>query len=40
MYETLNSQGDRTDVDFVLLGCPHASVNRSAGPPRRWKAAG
>src|SRR5438093_1236922 len=28
VYETLNSQGDRADVDFVLLGCPHASVDQ------------
>ena len=28
VYETLNSQGTRTDVDFVLLGCPHASVDQ------------
>ncbi len=26
VYEALNSQGTSTDVDFVLLGCPHASV--------------
>lgn len=30
MYETLNSQGSRTDVDFVLLGCPHASLDQVA----------
>ena len=28
VYETLNSQGTRTDVDFALLGCPHASVDQ------------
>ncbi len=28
VYETLNSQGTRPDVDFVLLGCPHASVDQ------------
>ncbi|QPP09697.1 DUF521 domain-containing protein [Streptomyces bathyalis] len=28
VYEDLNSQGDRTDVDFVLLGCPHASLDQ------------
>ncbi len=28
VYETLNSQGTSTDVDFVLLGCPHASVEQ------------
>ncbi|WP_037568724.1 aconitase X [Phaeacidiphilus oryzae] len=27
-YETLNDQGRSTDVDFVLLGCPHASVDQ------------
>ncbi|MDY0829962.1 aconitase X catalytic domain-containing protein [Microbacterium sp. BG28] len=25
-YETLNAQGESTEVDFVLLGCPHASL--------------
>jgi hypothetical protein len=28
MYETLNEIGTSTDVDFVLLGCPHASVDQ------------
>ncbi len=28
VYEDLNSQGDCTDVDFVLLGCPHASLDQ------------
>jgi predicted aconitase len=28
VYEDLNSQGTSTDVDFVLLGCPHASVDQ------------
>ncbi len=28
VYETLNEIGDSTDVDFVLLGCPHASVDQ------------
>lgn len=28
VYESLNSQGDSTDVDFVLLGCPHASIDQ------------
>jgi predicted aconitase len=28
VYEDLNSQGSSTDVDFVLLGCPHASVDQ------------
>jgi predicted aconitase len=33
VYETLNSQGTSTDVDFVLLGCPHASIEQI------WRAA-
>ncbi|TNC23338.1 aconitase X [Amycolatopsis alkalitolerans] len=33
MYEILNSQGESTDVDFVLLGCPHASIDQI------WRAA-
>lgn len=28
VYETLNNQGTSTDVDFVLLGCPHASLDQ------------
>ncbi|GAA1674616.1 hypothetical protein GCM10010977_27880 [Citricoccus zhacaiensis] len=28
MYELLNNQGDTEDVDFVLLGCPHASLDQ------------
>ncbi|HEY1822496.1 MAG TPA: aconitase X catalytic domain-containing protein [Trebonia sp.] len=28
MYETLNEIGTSTDVDFILLGCPHASVEQ------------
>src|SRR3984885_5361529 len=28
MYETLNEIGSCSDVDFVLLGCPHASVDQ------------
>lgn len=28
IYEDLNSQGDCDDVDFVLLGCPHASLDQ------------
>jgi len=28
MYETLNEIGSSTDVDFILLGCPHASVDQ------------
>ena len=30
MYETLNAQGTSTDVDFILLGCPHASLDQLA----------
>ncbi len=30
VYETLNGQGESTDVDFVLLGCPHASLDQLA----------
>lgn len=33
-YETLNSQGTDTDVDFVLLGCPHASLDQIARAAR------
>jgi predicted aconitase len=29
VYAALNSQGTSTDVDFVLLGCPHASVEQA-----------
>ncbi|MGH3245083.1 MAG: aconitase X, partial [Trebonia sp.] len=28
VYQTLNEIGTSTDVDFVLLGCPHASVEQ------------
>ncbi len=28
VYQTLNEIGDTADVDFVLLGCPHASVDQ------------
>ncbi|MBV9383264.1 MAG: aconitase X catalytic domain-containing protein [Streptosporangiaceae bacterium] len=28
VYDTLNSQGTSAGVDFVLLGCPHASVDQ------------
>jgi hypothetical protein len=28
MYATLNEIGSSADVDFVLLGCPHASVDQ------------
>lgn len=34
MYETLNSQGKSTDVDFILLGCPHASLDQVARAAR------
>src|SRR5690606_11765822 len=34
VYETLNDQGDSTDVDFVLLGCPHASLDQIARAAR------
>lgn len=27
-YEALNSQGTSEDVDFILLGCPHASLTQ------------
>lgn len=27
-YETLNNQGNSDDVDFILLGCPHASLEQ------------
>jgi predicted aconitase len=30
VYETLNAQGSSTDVDFILLGCPHASLDQLA----------
>jgi predicted aconitase len=30
VYETLNAQGTSTDVDFILLGCPHASLDQMA----------
>lgn len=29
-YETLNDQGASEDVDFILLGCPHASLDQAA----------
>jgi predicted aconitase len=28
VYDALNAQGTSPDVDFVLLGCPHASVDQ------------
>jgi predicted aconitase len=30
VYDTLNAQGTSTDVDFILLGCPHASLDQLA----------
>lgn len=33
-YEKLNSQGECVDVDFVLLGCPHASLEQIARTAR------
>ncbi len=29
-YETLNAVGESRDVDFVMLGCPHASLDQIA----------
>jgi predicted aconitase len=29
-YETLNAVGSSRDVDFVMLGCPHASIDQIA----------
>jgi hypothetical protein len=34
VYATLNAQGTSPDVDFVLLGCPHASVQQVAQAAR------
>lgn len=34
IYETLNNQGDSPDVDFILLGCPHASLDQVARAAR------
>ena len=28
VYERLNSNGSRSDVDFVMLGCPHYSIEQ------------
>jgi predicted aconitase len=28
IYESLNSNGTSTDVQFVMLGCPHASIEQ------------
>jgi predicted aconitase len=30
VYETLNSNGRSADVDFVMLGCPHAALEQIA----------
>lgn len=30
VYDILNAQGSSTDVDFILLGCPHASLDQLA----------
>ena len=35
MYETLNNQGESTDVDFIVLGCPHASLDQLERIARR-----
>jgi predicted aconitase len=35
VYETLNDQGESTDVDFILLGCPHASLDQLERVARR-----
>ncbi|NEE01063.1 aconitase X [Phytoactinopolyspora halotolerans] len=37
VYERLNDQGTSTDVDFVLLGCPHASLEQIEAVARRLK---
>jgi predicted aconitase len=34
VYRRLNDQGDSTDVDFILLGCPHASLDQLASTAR------
>jgi predicted aconitase len=34
VYETLNNQGQSADVDFILLGCPHASLDQIAAAAR------
>ncbi|MEV7649140.1 aconitase X catalytic domain-containing protein [Arthrobacter sp. NPDC089319] len=28
IYQLLNNQGQQRDVDFILLGCPHASIEQ------------
>jgi predicted aconitase len=34
VYETLNSVGSSTDVDYVMLGCPHYSIEQIAHAAR------
>jgi predicted aconitase len=34
IYETLNSVGQSTDVDYVMLGCPHYSIEQIAEAAR------
>jgi predicted aconitase len=34
VYETLNSVGSSTDVDYVMLGCPHYSIEQIAEAAR------
>lgn len=34
VYETLNSVGQSTDVDYVMLGCPHYSIEQIADAAR------
>jgi predicted aconitase len=34
IYETLNSVGESTDVDYVMLGCPHYSIGQIAEAAR------
>lgn len=34
VYETLNSVGQSTDVDYVMLGCPHYSIEQIAEAAR------
>jgi predicted aconitase len=34
VYQRLNDQGRSTDVDFILLGCPHASLDQIAATAR------
>ena len=34
VYETLNSVGASTDVDYVMLGCPHYSIEQIAEAAR------